>query len=73
MIIGRCTFDGCTVLTIGSRCVEHDVPVTRTFVRGKPFNVATAIHAATAFVAPVQAGRMDLAPGSPPAQSFARL
>ena len=37
MIIGRCTFDGCTVLTIGSRCVEHDLPVRRTFVRGRPF------------------------------------
>ena len=29
MIIRPCTFDGCTVLTIGSRCVEHDLPVTR--------------------------------------------
>ena len=37
MIIGRCTFDGCTVLTIGSRCVEHDFPVTRRFARGRPF------------------------------------
>ena len=36
MIIRPCTFDGCTVLTIGSRCVEHDVPVTRSFVRGRP-------------------------------------
>ncbi len=37
MIIGRCTIDGCAMLTIGSRCVEHDFPVTRTFVRGRPF------------------------------------
>ena len=40
MIIGRCTFDGCTVLTIGSRCVEHDLPVQRTFIRGRPFAAA---------------------------------
>ena len=37
MILGRCTFDGCTVLTIGSRCVEHDAPVRRTFIRGRPY------------------------------------
>jgi hypothetical protein len=37
MIVGRCTAAGCNVLTIGPRCVEHDVPVTRTFTRGRPF------------------------------------
>ena len=42
MILAKCTFDGCTVLTIGSRCVEHDVPVRRTFVRGRPY-AATAV------------------------------
>ena len=42
MILAECTFDGCTVLTIGSRCVEHDVPVRRTFVRGRPY-AATAV------------------------------
>ena len=42
MILGRCTFDGCTVLTIGSRCVEHDLPVRRTFVRGRPFAAAAS-------------------------------
>ena len=40
MIVVRCTFDGCTVLTIGSRCLEHDLPVRRTFVRGRPFAAA---------------------------------
>jgi hypothetical protein len=40
MIVGRCTFDGCTVLTIGSRCLEHDLPVKGTFVRGRPFAAA---------------------------------
>jgi hypothetical protein len=37
MIIGRCTFSGCSKLTIGTRCVDHDLPVTRTFIRGRPF------------------------------------
>jgi hypothetical protein len=37
MIVGRCTAAGCNVLTIGPRCVAHDVPVTRTFTRGRPF------------------------------------
>jgi len=37
MIVGRCTAGGCNVLTIGPRCVDHDVPVTRTFTRGRPF------------------------------------
>ncbi len=42
MIIGRCTSDGCTVLTIGSHCVEHELPVARTFPRGRPFAKPTA-------------------------------
>ena len=37
MILGRCTAGGCSVLTIGARCVDHDMPVTRTFTRGRPF------------------------------------
>ena len=47
MIIRPCTFDGCNVLTIGSRCVEHDVAVTRSFVRGRPFSNATSTHRVT--------------------------
>ena len=47
MIIGRCTFDGCALLTIGSRCVEHDFPVTRTFVRGRPFQRNAATYVAS--------------------------
>ena len=43
MIVGSCTVAGCAVLTIGSCCVRHEVPVTRTFVRGRPFEH----HAAT--------------------------
>jgi hypothetical protein len=49
MILGTCTVDGCKLFTIGSRCVEHDLPVTRTFVRGRPFhrNRATLVAART--------------------------
>jgi hypothetical protein len=37
MIVNKCTFEGCAVLTIGSRCAEHDVPVARAFPRGRPY------------------------------------
>jgi len=37
MIVSRCSKDGCNALTIGSYCMEHDEPVTRRFVRGRPF------------------------------------
>ena len=80
MIIRPCTFDGCTVMTIGSRCVEHDVPVTRSFVRGRPFLNATldAIGACSRHTAihrhhlarPVSAhGRRVRAPVAPPTAS----
>jgi hypothetical protein len=36
-IVMRCTAPGCETLTMGPLCVEHDVPVTRVFVRGRPF------------------------------------
>ncbi len=42
MIVTRCTQRGCRVLTIGERCVEHDLPVTRTFARGRPFPAVSA-------------------------------
>jgi hypothetical protein len=37
MIVSQCRAEGCNALTIGSYCVEHDSPVTRIFVRGRPF------------------------------------
>ena len=40
MIVSECRAAGCNSLTIGSYCVAHDLPVTRVFVRGRPF-VAT--------------------------------
>jgi hypothetical protein len=36
-IVTQCTMPGCETLTMGPLCVEHDVPVTRVFVRGRPF------------------------------------
>jgi len=36
-IVTPCTAPGCVTLTMGPLCVEHDVPVTRVFVRGRPF------------------------------------
>ena len=36
-IVTQCTAPGCETLTMGPLCVEHDVPVTRVFVRGRPF------------------------------------
>ena len=47
MIVSRCTATGCNVLTMGSLCVEHDVPVTRTFVRGRPYPRTVASSDAT--------------------------
>jgi hypothetical protein len=46
MIVGRCTAGGCNVLTIGPHCVDHDVPVTRTFTRGRPFRRSETTAAA---------------------------
>jgi hypothetical protein len=36
-IVTECTAPGCETLTMGPLCIEHDVPVTRVFVRGRPF------------------------------------
>jgi hypothetical protein len=36
-IVTQCTAPGCATLTVGPLCVEHDAPVTRVFIRGRPF------------------------------------
>lgn len=36
-MVTQCTALGCQTLTMGPLCVEHDAPVTRVFVRGRPF------------------------------------
>ncbi|MCZ7587369.1 MAG: hypothetical protein M5U27_00605 [Gaiella sp.] len=40
-MLSVCPVEGCTMLTMGGTCVEHDSPVTIVFERGRPF-VATA-------------------------------
>jgi hypothetical protein len=42
-IVTQCTAPGCETLTIGRLCVEHDLPVTRDFVRGRPFTRKPAL------------------------------
>ena len=36
-MLSVCPVEGCTTLTMGGTCVEHDPPVTVTFARGRPF------------------------------------
>jgi hypothetical protein len=36
-MVTQCTALGCETLTMGPLCVAHDLPVERTFVRGRPF------------------------------------
>ena len=36
-MLSRCVIPGCSTLTMGGTCVEHDPPVTTTFERGRPF------------------------------------
>jgi hypothetical protein len=36
-LLTPCTAPGCSTLTMGGTCVEHDVPVTTVFPRGRPF------------------------------------
>jgi hypothetical protein len=36
-MLSVCSEPGCTTLTMGGTCVEHDPPVTVTFVRGRPY------------------------------------
>jgi hypothetical protein len=32
-----CSFPGCSTLTMGGTCVEHDAPVAVIFPRGRPY------------------------------------
>jgi hypothetical protein len=36
-MLAPCSFPGCTTLTMGGTCVEHDVPVDVVFPRGRPY------------------------------------
>ena len=36
-MLSVCPEPGCTTLTMGGTCVEHDPPVTTVFPRGRPY------------------------------------
>ena len=72
MILGRCTVDGCTVLTIGGRCVEHDIPVRRTFVRGRPYAAAAVSPQPSILVTRQRIVSTSLVPFRRTADTFAR-
>ncbi|HEX5583898.1 hypothetical protein [Gaiella sp.] len=36
-LLTPCSAPGCSTLTMGGTCVEHDVPVTTIFPRGRPY------------------------------------
>lgn len=40
-----CPVPGCSTLTMGGTCVEHDPPVKTTFPRGRPYIGKSAAHA----------------------------
>jgi hypothetical protein len=37
-MLAVCPEPGCTRLTMGGTCVEHDTPVSVTYPRGRPFD-----------------------------------
>jgi hypothetical protein len=36
-MLTSCSYAGCSTLTMGGTCVEHDAPVQLIFPRGRPF------------------------------------
>ena len=36
-MLAVCSVPGCSTITMGGTCVEHDVPVTTEFPRGRPY------------------------------------
>lgn len=36
-MLTTCVEPGCETLVMGGRCIEHERPQTRVFVRGRPF------------------------------------
>jgi hypothetical protein len=45
-MLTTCSEPGCATLVMGGRCVEHERPPTRVFVRGRPF-IAVGATAST--------------------------
>ena len=44
-MLSVCTESGCSTLTMGGTCVEHDPPVKTLFPRGRPY-VPSRMHSA---------------------------
>ena len=47
-VLTTCIEPGCETLVLGGRCLEHERPQTRIFVRGRPFEPARATPTAPA-------------------------
>ena len=43
-MLSVCPEPGCTTLTMGGTCVQHDPPVTIAFTRGRPFVRETVVE-----------------------------
>jgi hypothetical protein len=37
-LLQRCSYPNCSVLTMGTLCIRHELPVMREFVRGRPWS-----------------------------------
>jgi hypothetical protein len=53
-LLQRCSYPNCSTLTMGMLCMEHDVPVLREFVRGRPW-VPDPLGATATVLRPVEA------------------
>jgi hypothetical protein len=51
-MLTTCSEPGCTTLVMGGRCIEHDHPASRVFVRGRPLTRATQLSTASYGVTP---------------------
>ena len=51
-MLSVCPVEGCTTLTMGGTCVEHDPPTTVTFARGRPYVAEAVLTAQRVPVAP---------------------
>jgi len=58
-MLTRCSQPGCETLVLGGRCLEHEYPQNRVFVRGRPFVAHITVAPTDARFAPprIVAGR----------------
>ncbi|HEY7396927.1 MAG TPA: hypothetical protein VH538_01380 [Gaiellaceae bacterium] len=42
-LLRTCAHPGCSTLTMGELCLAHELPVLRTFSRGRPFRRAARV------------------------------